>query len=82
MKRFATTIFTLLIITAIVMAQDNQCPVVQQAAVSEAGIWCADFDLGQACYGNSSVSAETLSDAQCSAADHFIDGYDSIDQYY
>lgn len=63
MKQFFLTIFTLVLSTAIISAQDNQCVVDQQAGVSEARVWCTDLAIGQACYGNSPLSADMLSDA-------------------
>lgn len=61
MKQFLLTIF-LLILSVTVIAQDNLCPTLQQAAVAESRIWCSELSAGQACYGNSGVSAEILSD--------------------
>lgn len=67
MKRFVVTLFTLIITTAMAIAQENQCPILQQAAISEARAWCSELELGQACYGNSSINADLLSDAQFTA---------------
>lgn len=63
MKRFILTIFTLVLSTAIISAQENQCLVNQQAAVSEARVWCTNLTVGEACYGNSPLNADMLSDA-------------------
>lgn len=63
MKRTVFSILTFLVSSAIVIAQGNQCPVMEQAAVSEARAWCTDLSLGLACYGNSNLTADILSDA-------------------
>jgi hypothetical protein len=38
-------------------AQDA-CPTLEQAAIAEAGIWCANTQVGQACYGNAQLLVE------------------------
>ena len=63
MKRTVFSILTFLVSSAMVIAQSNQCPVMEQAAVSEARAWCTDLSLGLACYGNSNLTADILSDA-------------------
>ena len=62
MKHFLLTLFILLI-SASVIAQENLCPTFERAAVAESAAWCSDLSSGQACYGNSGVTAEILSEA-------------------
>lgn len=62
MKRLILTIFVFVLSTAII-AQENNCPTFERAAVAEAIAWCADLETGQACYGNSGISADIVSDA-------------------
>jgi hypothetical protein len=59
MRRFWIVGISLLLGVAIAFAQE--CPTLEQAAVGETRIWCAEITTGEACYGNSVVSAEFTS---------------------
>lgn len=61
MKRLSLTIASLIIAVAVI-AQGNQCPTFERAAIAEARIWCANIETGHACYGNSGVTADVISD--------------------
>jgi len=62
MKRLVLTLVVFMLSTAII-AQENLCPTFERAAVAESLAWCADLENGQACYGNSGITADMLSDA-------------------
>ncbi|MGJ3240084.1 MAG: SH3 domain-containing protein [Anaerolineae bacterium] len=61
MKRYILLGF-LSFLTVAIHAQEALCPTLQQAAIAESQIWCAELDSDQACYGNSGVTGEALSD--------------------
>lgn len=46
-------------VTTVAFSQEDTCPTLERAAVSEARIWCNETQTGEACYGNSPVSADT-----------------------
>lgn len=62
MRKYAFGLILIYLIAGISIAQENQCPTIQRAAVSEARVWCTDIEEGAVCYGNSSVSADLISD--------------------
>src|SRR5262245_11603610 len=59
MRRFWIVGISWLVSAVVVFAQD--CPTLEQAAVGETRVWCAEFTAEEACYGNSMVSAEFTS---------------------
>lgn len=60
--KYCLITFFLLIASVTILAQENNCPVQEQAAISESRVWCADIAEEQACYGNSRLSAKLLAD--------------------
>lgn len=59
MRRFWNVVIVLLWSAIAVTAQN--CPTLEQAAVGETRAWCVDVSSGEACYGNSIVSAQFAS---------------------
>jgi uncharacterized protein YgiM (DUF1202 family) len=59
MRRFWIICLSCLLSTAIIFAQD--CPTLEQAAVGETRVWCAEITTGEACYGNSIIAPEFTS---------------------
>jgi len=45
-------------VTTVAFAQEDTCPTLERAAVAEARVWCSETQTGEACYGNSPVSAD------------------------
>lgn len=58
MRRLVRWFSVLLLVVGAGFAQADTCPTLERAAVAEARIWCMDTQTGEACYGNSLVSAE------------------------
>lgn len=61
--RFWPVLFILLFFAIPSLAQNADCPVVEQAALSEAHLWCAEMEANQACFGNANLAAALYSTA-------------------
>lgn len=60
--KYILSIIFVLFLSVVIFAQDNDCPVLERNAVTQSWASCAELAIGEACYGNSSLSAELLSD--------------------
>jgi len=51
-------LFGFSLLWAAIAAAQEICPALEQAAIAQARVWCADVQDGQVCYGNAALSAE------------------------
>lgn len=54
-------VFFIFLFASVIIAQENICETTRRAALAESYVLCSAIDAGQACYGNSSASAEIAS---------------------